>query len=74
MNKHCHLYRINGVEDHLHIVLYIHPSLAFGTLVKDKIRATSAHIKKSNLLPKFRGWQNEYSAFTYFNERGNLIC
>ncbi len=26
-NKKCHLYRINGVEDHLHIVTHIHPSV-----------------------------------------------
>lgn len=27
-NKNCHLYRINGVEDHLHIATHIHPSVA----------------------------------------------
>ena len=28
LNKtNCHLYRINGVEDHLHIVTHIHPRL-----------------------------------------------
>ena len=46
IKKHCHLYRINGVEDHLHIVLHIHPSIALDSLVKDIKLATSAHIKK----------------------------
>jgi REP element-mobilizing transposase RayT len=27
-NKNCHLYRINGIENHLHIVTHIHPSNA----------------------------------------------
>ena len=25
-NKKCHLYRIGGVEDHIHIVTHIHPT------------------------------------------------
>jgi len=74
IKKHCHLYRINGVEDHLHIVLHIHPSIALDSLVKDIKLATSAHIKKSNLFPKFRGWQNGYGAFTYsFREKNRLV-
>ncbi|MEQ9313501.1 MAG: transposase [Cytophagales bacterium] len=27
-NKKCHLYQINGVEDHIHILTHIHPSVA----------------------------------------------
>jgi REP element-mobilizing transposase RayT len=34
-NKNCHLYRINGMEDHLHNLTYIHPTIALATLVKD---------------------------------------
>jgi len=30
-NKKCHLYRINGVEDHLHILTHVHPTIAFAT-------------------------------------------
>ena len=33
--KNCHLYRINGVEDHLHIITHLHPSVALADLVKD---------------------------------------
>ena len=74
MKKDCHLYRINGVEDHLHIVLHIHPSIALSSLVKDIKLSTSVHIKKINLFPKFRGWQDGYGAFTYsFKEKNNLV-
>ena len=34
-NKNCHLYRINGVADHVHIVTHIHPLIALSSLVKD---------------------------------------
>ena len=32
--KECHLYRIGGVEDHLHIVTHIHPMIAPSVLIK----------------------------------------
>jgi putative transposase len=27
-NKECHLYQINGVEDHVHILCSVHPGLS----------------------------------------------
>lgn len=73
-NKKCHLYRINGVEDHLHIVTHLHPSVALADLVKDIKVASSAYIKAKELLPDFDGWQNGYAAFTYaFGAKNNLI-
>ncbi len=73
-NKNCHLYRINGVEDHLHIITHIHPMVALGRLVKDiKLGATS-YIKDVNLFPDFGGWQEGYAAFTYsIDAKDNLI-
>ena len=63
-NKNCHLYRINGVEDHLHILTHIHPSIAISTLVKDIKLATSDMIKKEGVFPDFNGWQDGYGAFS----------
>lgn len=64
-NKKCHLYRINGVEDHLHIVTHLHPAVALASLVKDIKVASSEHIKEKNLFPNFGGWQDGYGGFTY---------
>lgn len=73
-NKRCHLYRINGVEDHLHIVTSLHPSVALADLVKDIKLASSDHIKETVLFPDFGGWQDGYGAFTYaFSAKDNLI-
>ncbi|HEY6503830.1 MAG TPA: transposase, partial [Chitinophagaceae bacterium] len=72
--KNCHLYRINGVEDHLHIITHLHPSISLASLVKDIKLASTAHIKEQNLFPDFGGWQDGYGAFTYSTEaRNNLI-
>ena len=53
-NKGCHLYRINGVEDHIHIATHIHPSIALANLIKD-IKLSSANFikeKKVNIREK----------------------
>lgn len=74
VNKKCHLYRIGGYSDHLHIVTHLHPSVSLASLVKDIILASSEHIKKNKLLKKFNGWQEGYGAFTYsFREKDKLI-
>lgn len=73
-NKKCHLYRINGVEDHLHILTHLHPSIALSDLVKDIKVASSGFIKENNLFKHFTGWQEGYGAFTYsISEKDRLI-
>lgn len=73
-NNKCHLYRINGVEDHLHIVTDLHPTVALAGLIKDIKIASNKHIAEKALFPRFKGWQTGYSAFTYnFKEKQRLI-
>ena len=73
-DKKCHLYRIGGVEDHIHIIVDVHPTNSISDLIKDTKLASSDFIKKNNLFPNFNGWQTGYAYFTYSNEaRGNLI-
>ena len=73
-NKNCHLYIINGVEDHLHIVTHIHPMVALAPLIKDIKISCNNFIKESSLFPAFPGWQDGYGAFTYsYDAMPNLI-
>ena len=72
--KKCHLYRIGGVEDHLHIVTHIHPMVALSMLVKDIKLSSSKFIKQENIFPDFNGWQDGYGAFTYtYSAKDDLI-
>jgi REP element-mobilizing transposase RayT len=72
--KDCHLYRIGGIEDHIHIVTHIHPSIALASLVKDIKLASSDYIKNQQLFFDFNGWQNGYGGFTYsFKDKDRLI-
>ncbi|MBO6571590.1 MAG: transposase [Balneola sp.] len=68
------MYQINGVEDHIHILTHIHPSVALSQLVKDIKLASSFYIKENKLFFGFHGWQEGYGAFTYsLKEKERLI-
>ena len=73
-NKKCHLYRINGVDDHIHIFTHIHQSVPLSSIVKNIKLASHAWIKKEKLFPGFKGWQEGYGAFTHhINDKNRLI-
>lgn len=73
-NQKCHMYCINGVENHLHIITHIHPTVSLSSLIKDIKIASSVQIKKNNLFQQFNGWQDGYGAFTYsVKEKERLI-
>ena len=67
-NKYCHLYQVGGIEDHIHIVFSLHPSVALAKLVKDIKLGSTSFIKQTELFPDFGGWQDGYAAFTYSQE------
>ena len=73
-NKNCHLYCIGGIEDHIHILTHLHPSISLASLVKDIKLASSEFIKTNRLFPDFNGWQNGYGGFTYsYKDKNRLI-
>lgn len=73
-NNNCHLYRIGGIEDHIHIVTHVHQSVALANLVKDIKLASADFIRKDKIFPNFSGWQDGYGAFTYaYKSKDNLI-
>jgi REP element-mobilizing transposase RayT len=73
-NKASHLYRINGVKDHLHILSDMHPSIAPADFVKDIKVSSSIWIKASGLHPLFKGWSEGYGSFTCsFKDIGCII-
>jgi REP element-mobilizing transposase RayT len=64
-NKKGKLYRINGMEDHIHILSDLHSSFALADFVKSIKVATSLWLKQSGDFPAFQGWEEGYAAFTY---------
>jgi REP element-mobilizing transposase RayT len=61
----CIVHAIGGVEDHIHLVVSIPPTLAIADFVK-RIKGSSAHFLNQALsasLNKF-GWQEGYGVFS----------
>jgi len=72
--KKCHLYRINGIENHIQIITHIHPTISLASLIKDIKLSRSLQIRKNSLFKAFNCWQEEYGAFTYsIKEKDRLI-
>jgi len=63
-NKKCHLYRLNGIEDHIHMFISLHQLINLADLIREIKTSCTFWIKKNRLFPDFEGWQEEYSAFT----------
>ena len=72
-NKRCRLYRINGMEDHIHILSDLHPSISLSNYVKDIKIASSIWMKESGEFPLFKSWQEGYAAFTYSIREKDMI-
>jgi REP element-mobilizing transposase RayT len=64
-NKKCFLYRINGMEEHIHILCDLHPSIALADYLRDMKTASSIWLKQTGKFPKFDSWADGYAAFTY---------
>lgn len=60
----CHLYRINGVEDHIHILTSLHPTQALADYMQKVKAGSSKWISDEGVFPSFEGWQDGYGAFT----------
>jgi REP element-mobilizing transposase RayT len=73
-NKDSHLYRINGVENHIHILTDLHPSIALADFMREIKASTSMWMKNSGHFPSFKGWAEGYGSFTCsYMDLGNLI-
>lgn len=73
-NKKSYLYRINGMEDHIHICTSLHPSIALSDFIKDIKLATNYWMKSHKEFSQFKGWGEGYGGFTFrHKERDTVI-
>lgn len=70
----CFLYRMNGIANHIHILLDLHPSVSLSNLMLEIKRDSSIWMKQSGFFPEFDGWGKEYAAFTCaYKDRNGII-
>ena len=72
-NKNCHLYRIGGTSDHIHIFTSIHSTVCIADLVRDIKTSTNKWIRQNKVLDRFDGWQSEYAYFTKANRDRQVV-
>jgi REP element-mobilizing transposase RayT len=59
---------IGGIEDHVHLLVRFHTTVAIATLVKE-VKGSSSHLVTHEITPgEFFKWQGSYGAFTLRKE------
>jgi len=56
---------VNGVSDHIHILIGLNPSVSVSDTVHDIKRSSSLFINENKLVPGHFLWQEGYGGFTY---------
>jgi REP element-mobilizing transposase RayT len=64
-NHKTRLYRINGMEEHIHMFTDLHPSISLAVFIQKIKTASSLWLKKNSNFSRFRGWNAGYAALTY---------
>jgi REP element-mobilizing transposase RayT len=64
-NKGLTLIAIGGVEDHIHILFGLAPSIALSDLVRDVKTASGAFINEKKFVKGKFYWQEGFGAFSY---------
>ncbi|MBI1221189.1 MAG: IS200/IS605 family transposase [Bacteroidetes bacterium] len=64
---------INGIEDHIHLLFDLHPSVCVSDIVKELKVGSSNFIRNTGLFPQFKYWQNGYAAFTVSNQSMHIL-
>jgi len=64
-NQKHKLLAINGVSDHIHLLVGIRPHQSISDLMQDVKGASSSWINSKKLVPRKFEWQEGYGAFSY---------
>lgn len=73
-NKKCFLHRVNGMPDHLHLLIDLHPSLSLAEFVKTLKTSTNKWLKENKeFFPDFEAWNRKYCALSYSERDKEMI-
>lgn len=62
--NNCHVHRINGMAEHVHILFDLSPTVALADIVKSIKQSSSVWLKANANFPYFQGWGRGYYGFT----------
>ena len=70
----CTLIRIGGIQNHIHILLDLHPNVALSNLIQSIKSVSSGWIAKDHRFTHFEGWASGYFACSVsYDERPRVI-
>lgn len=64
---------VNGVSDHVHILLGLNPNISVSDTVHDIKRSSSLFINENRLVPGKFSWQEGYGGFTYSRSQLDVV-
>jgi len=67
------LISINGMSDHIHILIGLRPAMALAELVRDVKSDSSEWVNRKKLARGKFGWQEGYGAFSYGHSQLDTI-
>ena len=72
-NKNSVLYRVNGMEDHVHILFSLHPTIALSDFMRELKVETSKMLKRTVGFEQFTAWGEGYAALTCGLKDKNML-
>jgi REP element-mobilizing transposase RayT len=73
-NHQSVLYRINGMPDHVHLLVGLHPTIAVASFVHDlKIATNNFMTTHRDCFPQFVKWSDGYCALTYSDREKDTV-
>ena len=73
-NKKNKLIQINGMPNHIHILIGLNPNESISTLIKEVKRCSTNFINSSNWLKGKFKWQEGFAAFSYSKSQIEAVC
>ena len=74
ITKHnCRLIRIGGIQNHIHLLVDLHPTVALSKLLQDIKSRSSCWMKSDSRFQFFRGWGTDYYGCTISPEHKDAV-
>jgi len=72
-DERCKLLRIGGIQNHVHMLINLHPSTALSALMQ-KVKALSSGWMRADIrFPLFEGWAKDYYACSISPEHKDAV-
>ena len=72
--KNCYLHRINGMTDHIHMLVEIPVTLSVADFVRDiKVGANVFMKNNRKMFPYFEGWGRSYCVLSYSKSEIEIV-